>query len=414
MKKLALALMIALLLVAGGVMAQDDVVLEFQQWWEPELPEGSFRAILDDFEAQNPGIRVETISGPYLTTKDQIIASAATGTMADVVGLDGAWVNVLWKQGALASLTQAMMDAEYDDSELAAQIRLAGETYMIPIANFIYPVFVNLDMLEAAGIDPPTTRAEFAAAAMALTDPDNNVYGWAQPLSLEQPNGIQNDTMSWLWASGGSMLDDMGMPHLAGNEALAGTLEYLKSLHDAGVVAPGSFAMKENEKVEEFVNGRVAMIVNTLAHFTLIRERNPDLNFDITALPAAEGYDGPRGLPYASWGIGISANTEHKAEAWKLIDYLTSVEGNTKLTSIANAFPGNVNATPDFIQTDPLFETAFAIFQEGYLANEFTGLPAAEELMRQMAEPFQYYLEGDIDLDELLEIAQEEWEAIFE
>ncbi len=412
-KYLALLTIMALLLVSGISMAQ-DVTLEFQQWWEPELPEGAFRALLDEFEAANPGIKVETISGPYLTTKDQIIASAATGTMADVVGLDGAWVNVLWKQGALASLTQAMMDAGYDDSELAAQIRLAGETYMIPIANFIYPVFVNLDMLAAAGIDPPSTRAEFAAAAEALTDPDNNVYGWAQPLSLEQPNGIQNDTMSWLWATGGSMLDDMGQPNLAGNEQLAETMAYIKSLHDAGVVAPGAYAMKENEKVEEFVNERVAMIINTLAHFTLIRERNPDLNFNITALPAAEGYDGPRGLPYASWGIGISANTEHTAEAWKLIDFLTSVEGNSHLTSIANAFPGNVNATPDFITSDPLFETAFAIFQEGYLANEFTGLPAAEELMRQFDEPFQFYLEGEMELEEFLEIAQEEWEAIFE
>ncbi len=414
MKRYLLAVLMILLLVAGGAASAQDVTLEFQQWWEPELPEGAFRAILDDFEAANPGIKVVTISGPYLTTKDQIIASAATGTMADVVGLDGAWVNVLWKQGALASLSAVMMEAGFDDSELAAQIQLAGETYMIPIANFIYPVFVNLDMLAAAGIDPPSTRAEFAAAAAALTDPDNNVSGWAQPLSLEQPNGIQNDTMSWLWASGGSMLDDMGQPNLVGNEALAETMEFIKSLHDAGVVAPGAFSMKENEKVEEFVNERVAMIINTLAHFTLIRERNPDLNFDITALPAAEGYDGPRGLPYASWGIGIGANTEHTAEAWKLIEYLVSVEGNSKLTSIANAFPGNVNATPDFITTDPLFETAFAIFQEGYLANEFTGLPAAEELMRQFDEPFQFYLEGDIDLDEFLEIAQEEWEAIFE
>ena len=406
-------LMILLLAFSAGIAASQDITLEFQQWWEPELPEGSFRAILDEFEAANPGIKVETISGPYLTTKDQIIASAATGTMADVVGLDGAWVNVLWKQGALASLTQAMADADYDDSELAAQIKLAGETYMIPIANFIYPVFVNLDMLAAAGIDPPSTRAEFAAAAEALTDPDNNVYGWAQPLSLEQPNGIQNDTMSWLWATGGSMLDDMGQPNLAGNEQLAETMAYIKSLHDAGVVAPGSFAMKENEKVEEFVNERVAMIINTLAHFTLIRERNPDLNFDITALPAAEGYDGPRGLPYASWGIGISANTEHKAEAWKLIDFLTSVEGNSKLTSIANAFPGNVNATPDFIQTDELFMTAFEIFQAGYLANEFTGLPAAEELMRRFDEPFQLYLEGDMELGDFLDEAQAEWEDIF-
>ena len=414
MKKYVSFMIILVLMLTSGVVMAQDVTLEFQQWWEPELPEGAFRALLDEFEAANPGIKVETISGPYLTTKDQIIASAATGTMADVVGLDGAWVNVLWKQGALASLSEVMMEAGYDDSELAAQIKLEGSTYMIPIANFIYPVFVNLDMLAAAGIDPPSTRAEFAAAAVALTDPDNNVYGWAQPLSLEQPNGIQNDTMSWVWASGGSMLDDMGQPNLVGNELLTGTMEYIKSLHDAGVVAPGSFTMKENEKVEEFVNERVAMIINTLAHFTLIRERNPDLNFDITALPAAEGYDGPRGLPYASWGIGISASTEHSAEAWKLIDFLTSVDGNSALTSIANAFPGNVNATPDFITTDPLFETAFAIFQEGYLANEFTGLPAAEELMRQFDEPFQFYLEGDIDVEEFLEIAQEEWEDVFD
>ena len=413
MKRMMLAALMILLLLVGGAAYADDVVLEFQQWWEPELPEGAFRALLDEFEAANPGIKVETISGPYLTTKDQIIASAATGTMADVVGLDGAWVNVLFKQGAIANLTEVMAAAEYDDSELAAQIQLSGGTYMIPIANFIYPVFVNLDMLAAAGIDPPTTRAEFMAAAEALTDPDNNVYGWAQPLSLEQPNGIQNDTMSWVWASGGSMLDDMGMPNLVGNELLADTMAYIKSLHDAGVVVPGSFSMKENEKVEEFVNERVAMIINTLAHFTLIRERNPDLNFDITALPAAEGYDGPRGLPYASWGIGIGANTEHTMEAWKLIDFLTSVDGNSKLTSIANAFPGNVNATPDFITTDPLFETAFAIFQEGYLANEFTGLPAAEELMRRFDEPFQFYLEGDIGIDEFLEEAQMEWEDIF-
>ena len=72
MKKVLGTLMILALLLTGGVAMADDVVLEFQQWWEPELPEGSFRAILDDFEAANPGIRVETISGPYLTTKDQI------------------------------------------------------------------------------------------------------------------------------------------------------------------------------------------------------------------------------------------------------------------------------------------------------------------------------------------------------
>lgn len=62
------------------------------QWWEPELPDGEFRALMDDFEAQNPGIKVKLLSGPYASTKEQVIASAAAGEMSDVVGLDGAWV----------------------------------------------------------------------------------------------------------------------------------------------------------------------------------------------------------------------------------------------------------------------------------------------------------------------------------
>jgi multiple sugar transport system substrate-binding protein len=68
----------------------------------------------------------------------------------------------------------------------------------------------------------------------------------------------------------------------------------------------------------------LGMMVDSLAHINMIRERNPDLNFAITALPAADdGYTGKRGLPYASWGIGVSPPTsKHQAEAWKLVQFL--------------------------------------------------------------------------------------------
>ena len=392
----------------------ETVTLEFAQWWEPELPEGEFRALMDEFEAQNPGIKVELISGPYSATKEQIVAGAATGTMADVVGLDGAWVSDFVKQGALVSLSDLMSDASFDDSELAAQIQLNGSTYMIPVVNFVYPVFANLDLMEQAGVaSPPSTRSEFAAAAEQLTDADNNVYGWVLPLSLEQPNGIQNDVMSWVWASGGSMMAD-GQPNLVDNEDVRSAMEFIKGLYDAGLIAPGAFSMREQDKVEEFVNGRVGMMVDSLAHINLIRERNPDLNFAITALPAVDGYTGPRGLPYASWGIGVAENSEHQAEAWRLIAFLMSQDTNSKLSSIANAFPGNVNSTPDFVTTDELFASAFDVFQSGYLANEFVGLPVAEELMRQYDEQFQLYLDGDQTLDEFLTNAQDAWMENFQ
>jgi multiple sugar transport system substrate-binding protein len=402
--------------LAGHVVAQaaEPVTIEFAQWWEPELPEGEFRALIDEFEALHPGVTVRLLSGPYSTTRDQIIAGAATGTMPDVVGLDGAWVSDLVRQGAITSLSDLMAAADYDDSELAAQIRLNGETYMIPIVNFVYPVFVNLDLMEQAGVAaPPTTRTEFAAAAAAIAQPPTNVSGWALPLSMEQPNGIQNDVMSWVWASGGSMLAD-GQPNLVGNDDVRSAVEFIKGLYDAGVLAPAAFSMREQDKVEEFVNGRVGMIVSSLAHINLIRDRNPDLNFAITALPAVDGYAGPRGLPYASWGIGVSDSSDHQAEAWQLVAFLMSRDVNSRLSSIANAFPGNTNSQPDFVATDELFADAFEVFQTGYLANEFVGLPVAENLMRQFNEHFQLYLDGDLALDEFLANAQADWLESFE
>ena len=190
---------------------------------------------------------------------------------------------------------------------------------MFPLASFVYPVFVNLDMAKAAGVDKmPSNRTEFADAAKKMTNADKNQYGWVLPLSLQIPNGIQNDVMSWVWASGA--IDAEGrQARTSTTTAVVGTLDYIKSLNDAGVISPGIFAKKEQDKVEEFVNGRVGMMINSLAHINLIRERNPNLNFGISALPAVDGYTGKRGLPYASWGIGISDSSEHKAEAWKLV-----------------------------------------------------------------------------------------------
>ena len=413
---LGLALLALMFAFTGNVLAQatTPVTLEFAQWWEPELPAGEFRALIDEFEAQNPGITVTLLSGPYSTTRDQIIAGAATGTLPDVVGLDGAWVSDLVRQRAITSLSALMDEAGFDDAELAAQIQLGGATYMIPVVNFVYPVFVNLDLLEQAGVAaPPTTRSEFAEAAGLITQAAPGVAGWALPLSMEQPNGIQNDVMSWVWASGGSMLAD-GRPNLVGNDDVASAVEFIKGLYDAGVIAPGAFAMREQDKVEEFVNERVGMVVSSLAHINLIRDRNPDLNFAITALPADDGYTGPRGLPYASWGIGVAESSNNKAEAWKLVEFLMSRDINSRLSSIANAFPGNTNSQPDFVATDALFADAFEVFQTGYLANEFVGLPVAENLMRQFNEHFQLYLEGELSVEELLANAQAEWDRSFE
>lgn len=410
--KAVILTVILIVFLSPGFAQGDPVKIEFIQWWEPELPAGSFRAIMDEFEAQNPGIEVKLISGPYSATRDQIVTGAATGTLSDVVGLDGAWVNDLVKQGAIASLDGLIASTNYDASQVAAIIKLDNKSYMFPVASFVYPIFINLDLFKAAGIEKlPTNRSEFLATARKLTNPEKNQYGWVLPLSLEAPNGAQNDVMSWVWASGKSMMKG-GRPDIT-NPDVVSALKFIETMYKEGLISPGSFSKKEQDKVEEFVNGRVGMMVDTLAHINMIRDRNPSLNFTVSDFPAVDGYTGLKGLPYAAWGIGISEGSKHKEEAWKLVTYLMSPEVNSKLVSIANAFPGNVHATPDFVSTDELFGKGFKFFQSGYLENEFVGLPVAEELMRILNIEVQLMLDGKQTVEQATANAQAKWEAKF-
>lgn len=401
----------AMLLSGVGALASggEEIVLEFAQWWEPELPDGAFRALMDEFEAQNPGVKVELLSGPFATTKEQVIAGAAAGTMADVVGLDGSWVNDFVKQGSIANLSELMSQASYDAGQLSAEVKLNGATYMIPVLNFTYPLFLNKEIMAAAGVtEAPKTRSEFLEVAKAMNNPANNVSGWALPLSMDLPNGIQNDVMSWLWVSGKHMLKD-GRPDLL-NEDVKEMVAFIKEVYDAGVVAPGAFTMKAPDRVEEFTNGRVGMMISSLSHINVVRRNNPDLDFMIAPVPVADGYTGETGITFASWGIGVSSKTEHPEMAWKLVAFILEQENNAKLATMANAFPGNKNAVPDFARMDELFQTAFEIYQNGYLINEFTGLPVSEDLMRSFDEQLQLMLEDRQGIDEMLQAAQAAWE----
>ena len=387
------------------------VTIEFSQWWGSELPDGDLQKIVDDFEAANPNITVDLLTQPYSSLQDQTTTAGVSGTLADVVGLDGAWVNNLVKQGALDDLSAEMSSTGFDDSTLSSQVQVDGSTYAIPVVNFVYPLFTNDDLLSQAGVTtPPSTRDEFLAAAKAITE-KTSAKGWILPLGTTNPNGVQNDVMSWLWASGGSMLKD-GQPDLT-NDDVTSAVDYVKSLYDANVVADGTFTLQEPDKVTQFTNGQVGMMVDSLAHISTIREANPNLKFSISAIPAEDGFTGKRGIPYASWGIGVSDKSEHKAEAWKFVQYLMSKDVNANISSLAHGFPANTTATPDFTGADPLYEKAFEIYQAGYPANEFVGLPTSDQLMRDFDTEFQKALNGDESVDDMLKTTQDTWKKAF-
>lgn len=397
---------------SGGGDSNGKVQLTFSQWWAPEMPSGALQGLIDDFEKENPKISVKLISAPFQSLQTQTISQAASGTLPDVVGLDGAWVNPLYKQGALLNLSDAMKKANYDDSQLASQVGYSGSTYMIPVVNFVYPLFTNDAILQKAGIStPPSNWSEFEDDAKKISAA-GDAKGWVVPLGTTNPNGVQNDILSWAWASGGSMLKD-GKPDLTNNADVSGAVDMVKGLIQANAVLPGANALQETDKVENFINGRVGMMVDSLAHITTITKGNPDLKFTVSAQPAKDGYSGERGILTASWGIGVSAKSAHPAEAWKLVQYLMSEKANAKLSTLANGFPGNKTASPDLSGADAHFQQAFDIYKKSKPVNEFTGLPSANQLMTDFLTEFQKSVDGQESTSQMLSNVQSSWKQQF-
>ncbi|MBB3157145.1 ABC-type glycerol-3-phosphate transport system substrate-binding protein [Microbacterium proteolyticum] len=95
------------------------------------------------------------------------------------------------------------------------------------------------------------------------------------------------------------------------------------------------------------------------------------------------------------------------------MQFLMGQDVNSELSTMAKAFPGNTESVPTFVEDDELFKTAFEIYKDGYPANEFTGLPVAEELMRQFGTQFQSALDGQQSMSDALTETQDEWTSEF-
>lgn len=411
MKKVwSILLALTLVLSMCGTVLAEDITIEFVQWWEPELPEGSFRQIMDEFEAQNPGIKVKLISNPFASTHDQVVSGAAAGTLSDVVGLDGAWVADLVKQGAILPMNSFMeADANFSAEDIAASVTIDGETYMMAIATFTYHLFANTDILEAAGVETmPEDWTSFVEACEKVLAAEGDAHAFNFPFSSLYASAGQDQFMTWVWATGGRMLDGEGKPAIADNETMKAVLTFLKEAYDAELMSPGVFSKQSQDMFEEFASGRSAFMVNGLSAIASLHERNADLSFDLIPIPHQDGFDGTSGVMYAPWGVGVSASSAHPEEAWKLVSYLMSPEVNSQIAEIANSLPGNKQATSG--STDEAFLSGYAIFQESDLVNEFIGMPSALELNRVLMEQVQFLLEGNQAEEETLNNIQYEWD----
>lgn len=166
-----------------------------------------------------------------------------------------------------------------------AFVELDEVTYGIPWYLETRVLFYHKDLLEEAGIEPPTTFAEWSEAAQALTKGDEQ-YGFV--ISTEGPGAGQ------LWiplasSAGGDLLDENGNIQ-ADTAPFEETLQFLGDMYRAGVMPEATPTYTANDVLQLFLLKRSAMYVTNGNLLADIAFQAPDLlpNIGAVLIPAAD------------------------------------------------------------------------------------------------------------------------------
>lgn len=382
----------------GEEAAADNsgTTLKFQQWWGAELPEGYLDEVVAGFQEET-GITVELLTAPWADTKTAITAGAANGTIADIISVDGAWLAEFVDMGILTDIEAAGVDT----SVVGDYWKVDGTGYVVPVNNFAYPMYVNMDILKEAGVDAiPTTWTELLDACEKIKAAGKQAF--ALNLGTTNANGIQNVYGGTGWASDIKLKNDDGAYDVAGNEGQKELAELFKEMADKGYLYEGMATLEESEMTSNFAAGNCAFTVAsaaTMSQFT-------DVNFETALIPSKDGYEGKHGICYASWAVGISEASENKEAAAQFVNYLlTGKDGEISagLAATMSAFPNSTAANPDYSEAPEQFQSFYELYKDNYVINEYIGLPNASDVMTNMTNDLVQYLEGDIEVDAMLE-----------
>lgn len=316
----------------------EEVIITISNWLEAEeATEAIFREMLDDFMKANPGITVESTAIPFTQYKDQVLIAGASGNAADVIMGNSTMMPAFEGAGILAELDGLISQEVISDIYPGY---LSGTTYdgkVMALSWAPHPIamYYNKELFALAGLDPekpPLTWDEMtemgrAIAALGKDDAGNTIYG----LGFSTGKIAQTGTLTngVLYAFGGQFIDADGNVSIV-NDANIEALGWLKQMVDEGV-NPSGLEIKDLRGL--FAAGQIGIIFDGDMGRNAFRASSGlneafDEKMGYAIVPA--GKTGRSETIYTEHQIGISANSEHKEAAARLVEYLLGKEAMLK------------------------------------------------------------------------------------
>ncbi|MDO6587379.1 extracellular solute-binding protein [Salipiger sp. 1_MG-2023] len=308
----------------SATAAQAETTLNALFMAQAAYSEDDIRAMTASFQEANPEITVNLEFVPYEGLHDKTVLSMGSGGGYDVVLFDVIWPAEYAGNDVLVDVTDKITD-EMKAGILPGAwttVDYDGASYGMPWILDTKYLFYNKEMLAEAGVEPPATWEELAAAAKAVKEAGIVEYPIAW--SWAQAEAAVCDYTTLLSAFGGSFIED-GAPAFQSGGGLS-ALEYMTASMEDGLSNPNSKEFLEEDVRAVFQNGDAAFALNWTYMYNLANASEDSSVKGKVGVVAAPGVMGvsEHSAVNGSMGLGITSTSEHPGEAWEYIVHMTS------------------------------------------------------------------------------------------
>jgi multiple sugar transport system substrate-binding protein len=290
-----------------------------------------YAMITPTFEQQNNATISFTNEQFALISAKLATAFASGGQTWDVVYIWRAWVEQFKKYlTPLSDLGYTPDSSDMLSVAIEAGKAADGKWYGTPSNTYTYVLYYNKGMLQAAGISPPATYADFVAAAHELTSGNKFGYtdGWAVGYLFPK-------WCVWLHLNGGSLYGSNGEVKFNTDQAKQATADMkalLPSMPPQVATSPWGIYDVEAKKV--FYSGQAAMIIDY--QHPWYESADPSVSPLGAGAVGAQLIPGKTGMPAsATQAVGecfaIPQTSPNKQRALALLQYYSNAKNQLGL-----------------------------------------------------------------------------------